>query len=330
MMHHSRRSSLLRSIVGTIADYRDGEVKAPTPKHVETWIKQFDSDVQEPMLEELDHVLKRTYIAKAAINQFLSSLMTTVALAGGAHCSFWKTVRFLDIQGRGNSQREMLQTFDSLLHEECGLKIADCGRDPDAYLYLDDGIFTGHHLRSDIKAWIQSGAPQGATLHVVAIALHRGGRYYAETEIGKAARDAGKRIDVHWWSSVNVEDRKAYINSSDVLRPTALPDDMLTKEYAQRLRYPIDFRSPGGIGSNQFFSSEEGRNLLEQELLKAGARIRSMCPHLNAYQRPLGNMVLETLGFGSLIVTFRNCPNNCPLAFWAGEPWYPLFSRKTN
>jgi hypothetical protein len=41
-------------------------------------------------------------------------------------------------------------------------------------------------------------------------------------------------------------------------------------------------------------------------------------------------MILETLGFGSTLVTFRNCPNNCPLAFWAGYPWYPLFQRKTN
>lgn len=55
-----------------------------------------------------------------------------------------------------------------------------------------------------------------------------------------------------------------------------------------------------------------------------------MCPYLNEYQRPLGNMVLETLGFGSMLVTFRNCPNNSPLALWAGDPWYPLFPRKVN
>jgi hypothetical protein len=41
-------------------------------------------------------------------------------------------------------------------------------------------------------------------------------------------------------------------------------------------------------------------------------------------------MKLETLGFGSLIVTFRNCPNNAPLAFWVDSPWYPLFPRTTN
>jgi hypothetical protein len=325
-----KRSSLLKSIVSTVADYRDGEIDAPTTKHVETWIKQFDGEVQEAMLEELDHVLKQTYIAKATVQEFLSSLVTNKDLAGGDPCLFWKTVKFLDIQRGGNSQRQMLVMFASLLQEECDLQIDDCGGDPQAYLYLDDGIFTGNRIKNDIKSWIQSDATQDANVHVVAIALHKGGQYYAKTEIEKAAKIAGKKINVNWWRSVEVEDRKTYVDSSDVLRPTSLPDDRLTQEYVQSLKYPPILRKPGSVGNNRFFSSEEGRHLLEQELLKAGARIRSMCPYLNIYQRPLGNMVLETLGFGSLLVTFRNCPNNCPLAFWAGDPWYPLFHRKTN
>jgi hypothetical protein len=80
----------------------------------------------------------------------------------------------------------------------------------------------------------------------------------------------------------------------------------------------------------KIFSSEEGRNLLEQQFLAKGTYIRTVCPLLNEYQRPLGNMLLETLGFGSTIVTFRNCPNNAPLVFWAEDPWHPLFYRKTN
>ena len=326
----SKRSSLLNSIVGTVADYRDGEIDAPTPKHVETWIQQFDGEVQEPMLEELDHVLKRTYIAKATVQKFLSSLVKNKELAREDPCSFWETVKFLDIQGGGNSQREMLRMFGLVLQEECDLRIDDCGGDPEAYLYLDDGIFTGNRIRNDIKPWIQSEATQDAKVHVVAIALHRGGQYYANTGIAKASQDAGKKIAVDWWRSIEVEDRKNYINSSDVLRPTSLPHDELTQEYVQGLRYPPVLRRPGSVGKNKFFSSEAGRHLLEQELLKAGGRIRSMCPYLNVYQRPLGNMVLETLGFGSMLVTFRNCPNNCPLAFWVGDPWYPLFPRKTN
>jgi hypothetical protein len=65
-------------------------------------------------------------------------------------------------------------------------------------------------------------------------------------------------------------------------------------------------------------------------LLVAGVRIRDMCPNLKENHHPLGYSVLKTLGFGALVVTYRNCPNNCPLAFWADWPWEPLFPRKTN
>lgn len=324
------KTSLLKSIAGTIADYRAGEIDAPTPEHVETWVEQFEGEVQEPLLEELDHVLKQTYMPKATVQKFLSSLVKNKDLAGDDPCSYWKLVKFLDIQRGGNSQREILRMFDSILQEECDLGIDDCGGKAAAYLYLDDGIFTGNRVRNDINSWVQSDAPKEAKVHVVTIALHRGGQYYAETRIGSAAQGAGKKITVRWWRCVEIEDRRRYVNSSDVLRPTSLPDDELTQEYVQSLKYAPVLRKSGSVGNNKFFSSEAGRHLLEQELLKAGARIRSMCPYLNVYQRPLGNMVLETLGFGSLLVTFRNCPNNCPLAFWAGDPWYPLFPRKTN
>jgi hypothetical protein len=55
-----------------------------------------------------------------------------------------------------------------------------------------------------------------------------------------------------------------------------------------------------------------------------------MCGNLGNSERPLGHMTLVTLGFGSLIVTYRNCPNNAPLALWVDHPWYPLFPRTTN
>ena len=135
---------------------------------------------------------------------------------------------------------------------------------------------------------------------------------------------------------VDLEDRKAYTtDTSDVLRPVSIPAmTRLPTAYTnahdvihRRLRTP----GPGGSAGNCIFSSDTGRQLIwNMNSLKAGVRIRQMCPHLNQYQRPLGNMILDTLGFGSLIVTFRNCPNSAPLALWAGDPWHPLFQRTTN
>lgn len=131
---------------------------------------------------------------------------------------------------------------------------------------------------------------------------------------------------------LELEDRKRYVNSADVLRPRGIPQDPEVMEYATQVstNHPFILGTADGIGVNKLYSSEEGRGLLKQEFLRAGVRIRKMRPYLSEYQRPLGNIVLKSLGFGSMIVTFRNCPNNAPLALWAGDPWYPLFPRKVN
>ncbi|MEP7303572.1 MAG: hypothetical protein ABI699_18810, partial [Caldimonas sp.] len=132
------------------------------------------------------------------------------------------------------------------------------------------------------------------------------------------------------WRAIELEDRKAYSDSADVLRPTSIPNDQAVQAYVQSMKYAPTLRRPGSVGAHALFSSEDGRGLLEQEFLKAGARLRQLCPNLGATQRPLGHITLDTLGFGSLIATFRNCPNNAPLALWVGEPWYPLLPRTTN
>ena len=326
----STREDLLVSIASTIQEYRAGEIAAPTPEHVDRWVRQFDEAVQLTMLREMDHVLKRTYFSLKEVTSFLRGLIQTEKLAGKDPCAFWRGVHFLDIQGGGNSQTEMLALFDAILQERCGFGIEQCGGESAVCMYLDDGIFTGNRVRRDLEAWITDQAPGRAALHVVSIALHSGGQYYAGGHISKSAVTAGKAIDVTWWRAIELEDRKYYSNTADVLRPIAIPDDAAVQAYVQAMNYAPTLRRPGNVGGNALFSSDEGKNLLEQEFLKAGARIRQMCPNLGATQRPLGHITLDTLGFGSLIVTFRNCPNNAPLALWVGDPWYPLFPRTTN
>ena len=230
----------------------------------------------------------------------------------------------------GERAKRKCSLFDTLLQKKCGFGTTDCGADPSAFLYLDDAIFTGNRVRRDLETWIANKAPAKSRLHIVTIALHSGSQYYANGKIQEAAKAAGKTVDLTWWRAIELEDRKSNTSNSDVLRPVSIPDDVGVKAYVAAMRYPPNLRTAGGVGQNAIFSSDAGRQLLETEFLKAGVRIREMCPHLNQYQRPLGNMILETLGFGSMVVTFRNCPNNAPLALWAGDPWLPLFARTTN
>jgi hypothetical protein len=86
------------------------------------------------------------------------------------------------------------------------------------------------------------------------------------------------------------------------------------------------------------FSSEQGRQALEQGFLKAGMKIRSFSADPSAALKPLGFGPFG-VGFGSLFLSYRNCPNNAPLALWWGDPskprthpfskWLPLVPRKT-
>lgn len=324
------RQELLQSIANTIRDYREGELPAPTPDRVERWVEQFEPAVQNGILAELNHTLSISYINCETVETFIRNLVTNERIAGQNACRFWNGVKFLDIQGGGNSQHELLQMFDRILQGVCQLSINECGTDPSAFMYLDDGVFSGNRVLSDLKAWVRDTAPNVATVHIVVIALHRGGQYYITNRLGKFSRELGKAITLHWWRVAELEDRRAYTNNSDVLRPTQIPDDQDTAAYFRNFNHPLVLRQPGQLGEMGFFSSENGRHLLEQEFLKAGVRIRNQNPNLIPYMRPLGNSVLETPGFGSLLVTFRNCPNNCPLVFWAEGNWYPLFPRRAN
>ena len=326
----SERSNIVDTIVDIIADYREGDMAAPTGRHVNRWVDQFDADAQLPILREMAHVLRKTYFSRSGTRKFLAGLFKAEKLVGDDPCTFWNGVKLLDIQRGGASQKEMLALFSTVLENECGLNAANCGQVPHAFLYLDDAIFTGNRVKQDLEAWISAEAPVEATVHVVAIALHEGGRYYANRKIMETARENNKKIAVNWWFAIKLEDRKVYTDRSDVLRPTSIPDDELVRTYVAGMGYEPNLRNAGNVGVNRTFSSDVGRQVLEQEFLKAGTRIRSMCPNLNKYQRPLGNMLLDTLGFGSLVVTFRNCPNNAPLPLWVGDPWYALFPRTTN
>ena len=325
----NKRIELLYSIAGTIADYRERDLAAATPEHVDRWITQFDTAVQLPILREMDHVLKKTYISRGRVTKFMTGLLKTKKLVGDDPCAFWKRVKFLDIQGAGASQREMLALYNKVLDKECGFSVDDCGADPQAFVYLDDAIFSGGRVSSDLTKWIADDAPDEADLHVVVIATHQGA-YFWKNKITDARETSGKKINITWWYEIKLEDRKKYTDSSDVLRPVSIPADPVVQAYTNALRFPPKLRIAGQVGKTGIFSSDAGRQILEQEFLKVGVSIRETCQSLNDYQRPLGNMLLDTLGFGSLIVTFRNCPNNAPLALWAGNPWYPLFPRTTN
>jgi hypothetical protein len=248
----SKYSDCLSSIATTIADYGQAELPAPTAEHVQRWVTQFDHDFQLAILRELDHVLTSTYISRGKAVRFLETVCRNPKLTRGNPCSFWEQVNFLDIQGSGASQKQMLALFSKVLEAQCGLTVQQCGGGSNLFIYLDDAIFSGARACSDLAAWVESDAPANATLHVITIATHRG-CYYHQRNLTGRIRTSGKNIEITWWRSLELEDRKAYTADSDVLRPSAIPDDQLVRDYVDTFRYSNNLRRGQSIGRRNCF-----------------------------------------------------------------------------
>ncbi|WP_156629648.1 phosphoribosyltransferase-like protein [Methylobacterium sp. Leaf85] len=323
------RTQLLTSIASTIEDYRPELMRPPTPDHVERWINQFPQNVQLPILSEMNHALSKSYFPKKKVKKIIKAMIRFDGWVGADPVAFWRQVNFLNIQPRGHSQTELLTFFDQILREECGISTAECNRG-NKFLYLDDGLFSGGRIGADLGSWITNTAPPNAELFIGLIASHTQGRFFVERDLKSNIEASGKNITVKWGAYLKIENGLYKVNDSDVLRPTSQGLDEDVAAYVASLGKPQTWRTGASVGPKEIFSSAQGREVLEQEFLKKGISIRAMCGNLNEYQRPLGNTLMKTVGFGTLFVTYRNCPNNAPLVLWAGDPWYPLFLRKTN
>lgn len=316
---------LVSQLIELISDYREGQIVRPTESHVERWLLQFPQELQLDILREITFTLRRTYFSRARIVSEIRKMFGFRA----ENEAFLRRISMLDIQRGGNSQHDMVQIVSGMAREAYGFELKVNERS-DIYIYFDDGIFTGKRVEQDIGVWIRDEAPVNAKVYVAAIYAHAYGQYEVSRNLNRLAQASGKNISIEWHQNMYIEDRRYYMYSSDVLRPTHAPNDPAVQAYIENMRYDPVYRQPGSVGGMGFFQSCQGRGVLEQEFLKAGVRIKQICPHLNLRQRPLGNSALDTLGFGSMIVTYRNCPNNAPLALWVGAPWYPLFPRMTN
>lgn len=332
----TKRSDLLQSISDTVCDYRRDEISPRTPDLINEWVRQFPKGVQVPLLEALDNVLKETYISHDRFHSFLKVLVTTDKLAPGSEPKdYWRSVNFLDIQQGGSSQSEILKMFDEILQETHGFGLASTGSRDGDFIYLDDCIATGHRVRDDVRFWLSGKTPEHIKLNIISPILYKGS-WWINGHIHRAAAENDKRINLAKWSLTNfqLENRLSSRNQADVLWPTEIPDTEHVKEYCaflEEMGHPPETRGPGNPGASRIFANDAQKILLENQFLIRGCLIRSEQHNLPQSIRPLGYSNLHTLGFGSMFVTYRNCPNNCPLVFWVEQDEFPaLFPRKTN
>lgn len=344
----SEWDDLLASIAAKTADYREGDLPVPTADHVGRWISQFDAEVRLPMLREMDYVLQRTYFSKQEIEKELADHVRVIGDGGkdlneASAIAYWRGTEILNIQQRGRSQADINEIFAGALRDRFGLGLADCQGGDRRFVYFDDILFSGDRIQNDLVAWLDDSAPNEGHVSIIVLIAHSLGKWETERNLKEAIARSGKKITFDIQEQIVLENRKRYRNDADVLWPTELPDEDIVdedvvREYAAAQRFPFEPRAPIPTPHTNIFSSEAGRQLLERELLMAGLKIISFSRNPAQRVRPLG-YGRYGLGFGSTLVTYRNCPNNAPLALWWGDPhaapghpfrrWYPLLPRRT-
>jgi hypothetical protein len=149
-------------------------------------------------------------------------------------------------------------------------------------------------------------------------------------------------LQVKFWRLLELENNTNCHNTSHILWPIEnIKKNKEVEKYLALHDSPMlfrDLKKPNGYHCEKnIFSSETNRQILEEEFTLAGIKINNaMSDDLSKrkYWKPLGVSSFSGLGFGALVFSYRNCPNNTPLAFWWGDwnegnIWYPLFQRKT-
>lgn len=203
----------------------------------------------------------------------------------------------------------------------------------DTFVYIDDGIFSGIRFRKDLTEWLERETlPGKVRIIVVSPVIHRKGYLDAKAKLEEEAAKKGVKLTfTRKFELVLESDPEGDI---DLLWPTFNPSEVpwLAEYHATKSTASFKPRNKNVLGRNRLYSTPERRLLLEKEFAMHGAKIALSFPKAEWNGiRPLGfNPDNASLGFGSMVVFYRNCPNTTPLVFWADYNWEPLFPRITN
>jgi hypothetical protein len=328
-----------QKIANIIGGYRDGEFGNYDINHVNRWISQFEDDEKEIVLLETHKLLKRNYITRENFSEFINLLIDSDSVYRGDKDSYWKSVSILNIQKNGNSQKELNEILRTKINKTFqGVDFTP--KDSGEYIYLDDFIFSGNRLYSDMEDWIKNFSPDKSRVCIITIGWFIYGQYSTDKKLKELAKKHKKDIEFSFssYTQFRLENRLYRKDYSEVFWPTNSIENI--NGYTQWLEsenFDPKPRTPSAV-KNEVFSNSR-REEYEKIIFKYGLKIIGFSANNNFVVKPLGYSTFRGFGFGSTVFSFRNCPNNNPLAFWWGDPsarpshpfskWYPLLQRKT-
>lgn len=336
---------LVDKLVSIISDYRKDDQEFNyeiNSKHVERWVEQFDEKDRRFVLKQTIKLLETNYFNKEKYLKNIEILANSHKLSRGDKKKYWSNVSLLSIQEDGDSQKEMNDFLIKRVSFCYGVNIPINDFNMDRYIYLDDFSFSGDRIKKDIDRWLINFEGKGFSLDIVLFSLFSYGEYSLSNYLEKKSSGGFFNFDI-WRKSQRgtLENKKKNKNESDVFWPkySVVDIDSVAKyidseqELINNKRYKTEIIYRDENTHSKLFDIDGvDRDRYENILYKAGCLILSKCNDRQATFRPLGYSVFPGHGFGGTIFTYRNCPNNAPLAFWWGgkdeNNWYPLLPRK--
>ncbi|MEP1034400.1 hypothetical protein [Ekhidna sp.] len=349
---------LIEDILETIGGYREEDVnwafKGMSAERVKNWINQFDEEDREFLLNELKHILPKSYLSKEDTLETFGGEFEVLRKDFGYETvnDFLDETRFLDCQEELKSQKVLLGLIDEVLFEKYGYRIKDCGKkEIKNWLYIDDVLASGKTFKDDIIEEIQKYGNEEfkeSRIRIIAsfFILHTWAVVnvpYAIAQSVGVELEKEKRISFYRVSEIENNPRINAYNPSPKFNHVYPLKGQEGEEFLDFIeaafdrQYPMGqeqfaFRDPNYPKEEKFYSSKENRIRYENILLNKGIEIIKSIDELRARGiRPLGMAPssYKTLGTGSHFFTWRNISNTCPLVFWWGaNDWQPLFPVK--
>jgi len=327
----------IEALAKNLQDYRANEFLNPKEENIDIWLNQFSTENREVILDEMINIANKLYLTENEVDTFLKDLVNNVKLTNNNPIIFWQNVSLLNIQQNGNSQNEMVQKFKQIIFDEIGINVAINDMTKNNFIYIDDILFTGNRLFQDIKNYFNN-TTNRCRIDIIYIGYYKQGQYYYSNQL----KTNFTNIDFHFWRLLELENNTNCQNQSCILWPTEdikgnlLVDTFLDnyKENDQMIYRDLTQSKGFYCIEHNVFTNEINRQILEKEFTLAGLQIINKIGGFQSGWKPLGFSPFKNLGFGSLVISYRNCPNNAPLCLWWGDwnnnpVWYPLFQRKT-
>jgi hypothetical protein len=350
-------NSIIETIYLSIKDFRADENNSAvlmTKNRITRWVNQFDEGDRIFILTELKNIIDKRYCTKQNSYDFLKVSLESLKqhYNYASVQDFLSDSVFLDLQRPNKSQPTLLKLLKVVLNEQFNFYISNCGSNQKKnYIYLDDVLCTGNTLFQDIKAWVNLNDNDGQTYlsklqsgNIKLVFLYL---FIHETNYHKKRAQFRHQIsqsfDNYFTMFRAIEIQNGIGTKLEVITPTEENQPEMVEQYKNQVIEKVDaycekkniskpnpefFRPTNNLVTEEFFTSAQNRKRFEDIMLHRGIRILNSAntniPNLRALGYSLPS--LKNFGFGTLAMTWRNIPNNCPIVFWySGGGFYPLF-----